>query len=110
MGSDFHAGSKPRIHFMSDSTSAIAHTDLLGEAHLLHIDVVESPGEVIVEMDIPGVTRADLNIAIDGTWFVVEGMKKENDEPREKVTYLCVERGFGPIRRTIRNIGSHTTS
>jgi HSP20 family molecular chaperone IbpA len=80
-----------------------AQTDILGEASQVQMDVYETPKEVVVELDLPGADPADINVLIQGGWLIVEGVKKETEAPPAgPVRYLCIERYFGSVKRTIK--------
>lgn len=79
-----------------------AQTDILGEGSLVQMDVFETESEVVVEIDLPGVDPSKINVLAQGGWLIVEGVKSDLDPPKEQVGYLCVERYFGSVKRTVK--------
>lgn len=80
-----------------------AQTDILGEGSLVQMDVYETSQEVVVELDLPGTDPADINVLIQGGWLIVEGVKRDTEAPPAgPVRYLCIERYFGSVKRTIK--------
>ena len=67
------------------------------------INVYNSPDEILVECEIPGVRRDDLDLSITGETLVVKGKKNPPIEEREdsSVRYQRRERGAGDFSRTI---------
>lgn len=111
MGSDFGkkrvgGGAKPPVTvagIIGAGQDAISvQTDILGESHFVQIDVFETTDEVVVELDIPGVTLADIKVSASNEYIMVEGMKKDMADGSVKVAYLCAERRFGPIKRMLK--------
>lgn len=108
MGSDYKE--KPLLHpafslldkLKSELDPISRHSDILGETHFVSMDVYETPDEVIVEMDLPGLSAQEINVRIQGGWLIVEGVKKEDPKEKSGVNFLCMERGFGPIRRQLK--------
>lgn len=105
MGSDFTG--KPVLHsifsMMEESSpglaSVFAQMDILGETSFAQMDVRESVNEITVEVDLPGMDAAEIDVRIQGGWLIVEGMKKEDPERKDGINFLCLERSFGPVRR-----------
>ena len=89
------AGSGPK-------SSIAAQTDILGETQFVQMDVYETADEIVVEIDLPGVGVSDVSVKIQGGWLVVEGVKKEEPEEKDRVNFLCMERSFGPIKRLLK--------
>jgi HSP20 family protein len=109
MGSEYRKRPRPHAIVLTPDTlepgipgPVSAHIDLLGEAHPAPMDVFETVEAVVVEIDLPGVEKDDIAVLIHGRTLVVEGKKGESREVAETVSYLCAERAFGPIRRSVR--------
>lgn len=64
------------------------------------LDIYETDGMIVVEMEIPGVDTGNLEVSISGGTLVVEGLKRENLEPG-RINFLCMERTFGSFRRIV---------
>jgi len=64
------------------------------------IDVFETPGEVVIEAELPGVDPATIGVSACEGLIVIEGVKEEDSGPG-RVTFLCMERNFGAFRRVV---------
>lgn len=78
------------------------HVGMLGESGAVLMDVIETHDSLIVELDIPGVSLADVSVKIRDDCLVVEGVKRETLDTGGKPDYLLMERGFGPFSRMLR--------
>jgi len=65
------------------------------------MDVYETETEVILEFDLPGLAPENISIVQRGL-LVTLTAEKLPDQAQEQVRYLCLERHFGRMRRTIR--------
>jgi len=66
-------------------------------------DVREKDGDVVVTMDLPGVSKEDISISIDGRDLIVSAEKSaEKEERDEEKGYIKRERGAGKIGRKVR--------
>jgi HSP20 family protein len=74
--------------------------DLDGEAVATRADVRERDGELIVEVETPGVAKESLSLWVSRDLIVVEGEKPADERPRD-VRFHCLERGFGRFRRVL---------
>ena len=64
------------------------------------VNVLSSPEEMLVEMELPGVKRDDIDLSITGETLVVKGSRKLPDNS-DKLTWQRQERGVGDFVRTI---------
>lgn len=64
------------------------------------IDVFETPGEVVIEAELPGVDPATIGVSAGEGLIVIEGVKADDPGPG-RVTFLCMERSFGSFRRVV---------
>jgi HSP20 family protein len=64
------------------------------------MDVSESADKITVRMDLPGVTKEDVNIAIIGNTLQVKGEKKQEKEVKEE-NYHRIERTYGSFFRSV---------
>ena len=64
------------------------------------IDVFETPGEVVIEAELPGVDPAAITVIASEGLIVIEGTKEEQPGPG-RVNFLCMERSFGAFRRVV---------
>ncbi|OGP75855.1 MAG: hypothetical protein A2Z13_01155 [Deltaproteobacteria bacterium RBG_16_64_85] len=68
-------------------------------------DVHETPEEVVIRMELPGVSREGIDVRVRGQRIVVVG-EKQPDTAAGDVSYLCVERIFGRFHRAFDVSGS----
>ena len=64
------------------------------------VDLRETENEVILEADLPGVSREDLDITVDEDAVILKGEIKR-DVTREEKGYHLTERRYGSFYRTI---------
>jgi len=65
------------------------------------LDFSENPKEYMVRLDIPGVARDDLDVAVNGNLLTVSG-KRELNKREKGEDYLWEERIEGRFTRTLR--------
>ena len=64
-------------------------------------DIREDEKSYIINMDVPGLTKEDLNVSLDKHFLSISGEKKsENEESDRK--YHLVERNYGSFKRSFR--------
>lgn len=68
-------------------------------------DVHETPDGVIIRMELPGVSRENIDVRIRGSRVDVFG-EKPPDKAGEDASYLCLERRFGRFHRAFDVAGS----
>jgi HSP20 family protein len=64
------------------------------------VDVYQTDDEVIVEAEMPGVSKDDIEVTVDGSTLTLKGEKKQEREVKEE-NYYRSERSFGMVSRTI---------
>jgi len=73
---------------------------LPGEVTIPAVDVYETEGEFILEMELPGVSVKDVKVLLFASRLEVSGFKRELGTHRES-RYLRLEREFGVFRRDV---------
>ena len=68
-------------------------------------DVHETPDGVVIRMEIPGVSEAEIDVRVRGGRIVVAGEKRP-DTAAADASYLCLERAFGRFHRAFDVSGS----
>lgn len=68
--------------------------------HFPVVDITEKNDVLKIEIEIPGLCKEDIKLEMLGNTLVLEGNKIDTEES-ERVKYVCMERRFGPFRRTI---------
>lgn len=71
-----------------------------GQFHPPQVDVFETDHKVLILMDLPGISKEDIDLYIERNQIVMEATKKEKRAPK-KARYFCIERFFGKFRRTV---------
>ncbi|MDF1525444.1 MAG: Hsp20/alpha crystallin family protein [bacterium] len=64
------------------------------------MDIFEDEVEVHVELEVPGMSRDELNIRLDRDRLSIQGFKHSGGDS-ECLRYLCLEREFGVFRRIV---------
>src|SRR5436305_14359429 len=64
-------------------------------------DIYETPGEVVIKMELAGVTEDNLQITVQGDVLAVRG-RRVGDAARRKVGYHHVGIGYGEIGSDIQ--------
>jgi HSP20 family protein len=75
---------------------------VLGETGGPLLDLYETPDDVVIEADLPGIGPEDMEISILHGVVTIEGVKREHIDEQDKINYLCMERSFESFRRTLR--------
>jgi HSP20 family protein len=68
-------------------------------------DVHETPEGVVIRMELPGVSRGNVDVRVRGSRIEVFG-EKPPDTAGEDASYLCLERRFGRFHRAFDVAGS----
>jgi HSP20 family protein len=65
------------------------------------MDVVETNDEILCHLEVPGMSRDDLDIRVEGNVLIVSGEKKFQNEQHEKEGgFRSVERRYGRFERS----------
>jgi HSP20 family protein len=64
------------------------------------LDVYEQKDDLIVKAEIPGLTKDEIDISLEGNSLTINGEKKKEEEIKEEDYYRC-ERTYGAFSRTI---------
>ena len=71
-----------------------------GHTHIPQADVYETAHEIIVLVDLPGISKENIDLFIAGSKVIVEAVKRDKKAPRN-ARYYCIERLFGKVQRAI---------
>lgn len=85
------------FEFLGDEDSLLAPEPM---THVPPLDLFTTPDELIVEIDLPGVQKEDIDISIYKNTLTVRAMKLECVE-EDKINYVCMERSFGRLFRAV---------
>jgi HSP20 family protein len=86
----------------SGSSSRLRHAvgeEITGEL-IPSLDVRESPREVVVKVELPGVRAEDVNVSIRDHLLVVKG-EKSSEREAEEGDYHVTERSYGGFHRAL---------
>jgi HSP20 family protein len=64
------------------------------------LDVYEQKDDVIVKAEIPGLTKDEIDISLEGNTLTIKGEKNKEEEVKEEDYYRC-ERTYGAFSRSI---------
>jgi HSP20 family protein len=76
----------------------------LGSAWTPPADAHETPDAYVVELEVPGLRRDDLDVQVDGARLVVRGERRPAAQGRPERFYR-MERTYGPFSRTFEFAG-----
>lgn len=65
-----------------------------------NVDMFSTSAELVIEAELPGVKKEDIEVSLDKGSIAIKAVKFECFE-EEKVNYVCMERSFGRIFRTV---------
>jgi HSP20 family protein len=69
------------------------------------VDVCETPEEIIVEVELPGVQHEDVRIEVEGELLRITGERRTTSERQER-NYYRMERRYGQFTRQLRLPGA----
>ena len=72
------------------------------------IDIREEGEEYILEADIPGVSKENISIEIEGAYMTIRAARTGSDGTGANSTYLRKERSFESVERTFEISGVDT--
>ena len=72
-----------------------------GEVALPAVDVYAKGGEIVIEMELPGVLVRDVKVLLYSVKVEVKGLKRELPPPGGAFRYLRLEREYGAFRREV---------
>ena len=64
------------------------------------IDVYETADSYVITIEVPGLTRDQIELAVEDTRLTVGGRRLEGDRSGEPVHYHLIERGHGAFARS----------
>lgn len=69
-------------------------------AHIPNVDMFSTNSELVIEVEMPGVRREDIEITLHKNTLTIKAIKFECFE-EDKINYVCMERSFGKLSRAI---------
>jgi HSP20 family protein len=105
------AGRYPSLYLISrfqseidrlfDEALAMGEGDLPALEWQPAIDIVETPQEILLLAEVPGVAAADLRVEVKGMHVTISGTKSSAHSGAEAPRFLRVERGQGHFARAV---------
>lgn len=87
----------------------------IGDTHLPvgewqpSIDIVETPGSVLILAEVPGFRPVDLSVEVRGTRIAISGVKNTSLPSAQTIKFHCMERGHGRFIREIHILSAVNT-
>ncbi|MCZ4303762.1 Hsp20/alpha crystallin family protein [Zoogloeaceae bacterium G21618-S1] len=72
------------------------------EAPQMRVDVKESPESYAVHAELPGVTKDDIHVSIDGPVVSITAERKQQSEQKDGERVLRTERYYGKVSRSFQ--------
>ncbi len=66
-----------------------------------NVDVLESPQEIQVIVEVPGLVSGDLSVAAHANQLRIRGIKRAARNPGGRAKFLCMERFFGEFEKIV---------
>ena len=67
-----------------------------------NVDLVETPTELQVSVELPGVSKDEMKIFISGQLLVIQGCKRKDKDKFQQLKILRIEREYGPFYRAVQ--------
>jgi HSP20 family protein len=68
--------------------------------HVPPLDLFTTPADLVIEIELPGVQKKDIDITLYKNTLTVRAIKLECFE-EDKINYVCMERSFGRLFRAV---------
>ena len=81
-----------------EDAGLFAHSEPITQ--IPNVDVFSTRDELIIEVELPGVNKQDIDITLIKTTLTIKALKLECFE-EDKINYVCMERAFGRMFRSI---------
>jgi HSP20 family protein len=78
------------------------HGDPLPSPSQIRVDVKETDGNYTVQAEVPGVSKEDIHVSIDGNVVTVRAEVKQQDSSGKDEKVLRSERYFGAVSRSFQ--------
>ena len=72
--------------------------DVSGRTWAPVVDILETPGDLVVRAEIPGMSREAIDIEVTAESLTIRGERKFDSESKDQ--YIRVERPYGPFQRS----------
>ena len=85
-----------------DASSSTAETTPRTPRWVPPVDIVESTDAFVVTADLPGLSKEDIDISLEGNLLTVSGERSYANDEESDSKFRRVERAYGAFRRTFR--------
>jgi HSP20 family protein len=65
------------------------------------MDVVETADEILCHIEVPGLSREDIDVRVQDNMLVVAGEKKSSGEQQNEGSFRSIERRYGRFERSL---------
>ena len=76
-------------------------TEPSGRAWLPPVDMHETKDDLVLNVELPGVSEKDVTVSITGDLLSIKGERHWNDEAKDR-QYLHMERAYGQFERLVQ--------
>jgi HSP20 family protein len=66
-----------------------------------NVDVLESPDEIRIVVEVPGLAAEDLSADARGNQLRIRGLKRADHRSGDRAKFLCMERFFGDFEKVV---------
>ena len=87
--------------FAALQEATVADDPLASETWAPPVDLCENVNEIVVRVELPGLTAAQINIGATNTQLRIWGEKKRRTVRNKIVSHLCSERSYGRFSRLV---------
>lgn len=87
----------PEFRLFEDTLSRVLG-DATGRPWTPAVDIQETPNELVLKADVPGVDMKDIDIQIENGTLTLKGQRKFEEEKKDR-GYHRIERGYGSFAR-----------
>ncbi|MBI3399046.1 MAG: Hsp20/alpha crystallin family protein [Deltaproteobacteria bacterium] len=88
------------FQYLFEETEKIASPKDIAMNHTPVVDIFSTQDSIIIEVEMPGVRKDEVDISILHNAITVRGLKYECFEEK-KINFVCMERSFGRLFRVI---------
>jgi HSP20 family protein len=88
------------INRLFDNLLDLRADDKGGGSWIPNVDILENEDSLVMKIELPGVSAADLSLTADSGNVIVAG-RKQGSEVTGEADFRFAERAFGPFRRVI---------
>lgn len=87
----------PRNSFFHDMFG-YDNNNFLKDSEFMNVDIYKKGKNYVLEMDLPGIKKEDINVELDNGYLTITAIKEESKE--EKDEYVQQERFYGEMKRS----------